>query len=599
MINPSSDVQVRSGSYEDALLNGHRLLEKDPNSALKQAETLVRLKKDPRAFRLAAAACRELGFTKDAEGAELGGIEAGLASPELKKAAIASAESQYSNALAIAERFLRAEPDDLLALTIAAEASIGVWSLETAEQMLRTVLERAPAFLRASMLLAACLGKQVRVRDAIAVLDDVVSRKPGNIPALTQLAKLRFEARDVDQAAAIYERLVSQESGRFEFWVQLAQYYRILGRREESIAAFRRSLTANPDNGSAWWSLANYFPDDVSDQDEKAVRTALTEKAGKPDECPLQLAVGLLDDRAEDRQAAFDHFAKGKKIRASDQLYDAEAISTAVDGVIQLFNPDFYERRRLAGWRNSSPIFILGMPRAGTTLVERILGRHSKIEGAGELQIIPRLAEIARRQADDPEHYAAMLQNLSDKQLAWVGERYVRASQDFRLADKPFFIDKANLNWMQIGLILLALPDARVIDVRRNALDCCWANFKMLFNEGFPAANDLRHIGLFYRDYVRLLDAMSVAAPGRILRVRYEDVIDDIEGQTRRMLDFLGFEYEAQCIDFHLATEAVATASSEQVRRPLNRKGIGSAEPYRPWLGPLIEELGPLAEPAA
>ena len=148
---------------------------------------------------------------------------------------------------------------------------------------------------------------------------------------------------------------------------------------------------------------------------------------------------------------------------------------------------------------------------------------------------------------------------------------------------------------MQIGLILLSLPDAKIIDVRRNSIDCCWANFKMLFADGYPAANDLRHAGRFYRDYVKLVDAMAVAAPGRILAVRYEDVVDDIEGQARRMLEFLGFDYDPKCLDFHLASGAVATASSEQVRRPLNREGIGSADAYRPWLDPLIEELGEIA----
>lgn len=229
-------------------------------------------------------------------------------------------------------------------------------------------------------------------------------------------------------------------------------------------------------------------------------------------------------------------------------------------------------------------------------MVERILGRHSAIEGAGEMRILPKLAELARREADNPEHYADLLKDLPDEQLAWVGRRYVEASRDYRRSAKRHFIDKNNLNWLQSGLTLLALPGARIIDVRRNALDCCWANFKMLFSTEFPATNDLRHVGRFYRDYVRLFDAMKQAAPGRILSVRYEGVVDDLEGQTRRMLDFLDLPFEPQCLDFHLSTGAVATASSEQVRQPLNRKGIGSAEPYRQWLGPLIEELGELAD---
>ena len=595
MTDQPSSVYVRSGSFEEALANGQRLLEGDPAAALKQAEALARLRQDARVFRLAAAACRKLGYKADAEGAELGAIQASLAEPEMKKAALAEAEGSSADALAIAQRYLKANPGDLLAMTVIAEASINLWALDEAEEQLRAIMERAPTFLRAAMLLATCLVKQVRMGAAIAVLDGVVARKPTNVPALTFLAQSRATIGDIETAASIYQNLLSLDPRRVEWWVHLGQHYRSLGRRDDAIGAFRQALSIEPFNASAWWTLANYFTREIDDRDLATIDRALTDQAGTPQEGSLHLALGLVADRDNKHAEAFDHFAQGKKIRLAHQPYDPDRVSTGVDSVIELFTPDFFARRKTAGWQDSSPIFIVGLPRSGTTLVERILGRHSAVEGAGELQIIPRLAEIARRKADNPEDYAAMLECLTDSQLAWVGRRYVEASSDFRRSDKPMFIDKANLNWMQIGLILLALPDARVIDVRRAALDCCWANFKMLFAEGYPAANDLQHVGRFYRDYVRLLDAMAGAAPGRILSVRYEDVVDDIEGQTRRMLDFLGLAFERQCLDFHLATDAVATASSEQVRQPLNRKGIGSAKPYRQWLGPLIEELGPLA----
>jgi len=209
--------------------------------------------------------------------------------------------------------------------------------------------------------------------------------------------------------------------------------------------------------------------------------------------------------------------------------------------------------------------------------------------------MIQRLAERARHEVGDAGEYAAILKRLPDDRLTRVGEEYVRASKNYRLTDKPRFIDKNNLNWMHIGLILLALPNARILDVRREPLDCCWANFKMLFADGFPATNDLAHVGKFYADYVRLLDAMAVAAPGRILQVRYESVVDNAETQLRRMVDFLGLPFEVQCLEFHLSTDAVATASSEQVRQPLNRSGVDRWKPYAQWLQPLRDALGPLA----
>ena len=202
---------------------------------------------------------------------------------------------------------------------------------------------------------------------------------------------------------------------------------------------------------------------------------------------------------------------------------------------------------------------------------------------------MPRLYERLRRETEAtyPERVAA----LGEDELTKLGKWYVERSLDYRTSDKARFIDKLNSNWFHTGLIRLMLPNARIIDLRRNALDCCWSNFKMLFAEGDVASNDQRDIARYYRDYVRMVDSIDAASPGGITHVRYEDLVDDVEGQTRRILDFLGLEYEPQCIDFHLSTAAVATPSSEQVRRPINREGIGSAEPYRQWLGPMIEEL--------
>jgi tetratricopeptide (TPR) repeat protein len=587
--------QFEPRNFDEALAHARGLLDGSAAAALDAAEALVRVRKDPRVYRLAAEACRRLGMTDEAVAAELAGIQAALADAELQRSALAGDDGQPRKALGIAEQFLRRQPDDLLAMTLAAEAAMSLWDLERSEIMLRSVLARAPTFLRASMLLGDCRARQVRMREAIAVLGEVVERKPDNVSALTHLAQLQAEIGDLEQTVVRHEKLVSLEPGNVERWIELAQYYRIVGRRDDSIRAFRHALGIDPGNGSAWWGLANYFAGDLDRGDEQAIRQAVEERAGTIQEGALHLALGLLADRAGDRPEAFGQFIAGKKIRLAYQPFDPEPITAAVDEVIRIFTPAFHDRRSLNGWPDPSPIFILGMPRSGTTLVERMLGRHSSIEAAGELQIMRRLSETARHRARKPENYAALLEGLSDPQLAWVGERYMSASRDYRHSDKPRFVDKNNLNWMHIALILLALPSARVIDMRRDALDCCWANFKMLFAEGFPAANDLRHVGRFYRDYVRLLEAMSRAAPGRILAVRYEDVVDDLEGSIRRILDFVGLPFETACLDFHLSTSAVATASSEQVRRPLNREGIGSAQPYKEWLGPLIEELGPLA----
>ena len=588
--------QVRGGSVEEALANGHRLLDLNPAVALEQAEALLRTGPDARAFRLAAAAQRRLGETKNAEDAELAGIRASFRSQELERAALAHEEGDFWEAKAIAEDFLRSNPGDLLGLTIAADAAIELWELDTAEVAIRTVLDRAPAFLRASMLLAKVLMRQARLKEAISVLDEIIGRKPNNGDVLAHLAQLLVEAADIERAVVVDEKLLSLDDRNCDRWIHVAQHLRILGRTEEARNAFRQALAIDQGRGAAWWGLANYYPSTLNESDEEIIRKALVARAGSSDEAPLHLALGILADRQNAHSKAMSHFTAGKRLLLAAHPYDPERVTGEVDNSIAVYTPEFYAKRAAFGASETSPIFIVGMPRSGSTLVERVLGRHSAIEAAGELPILPRLAEQLRHQARNSGGVANLVASMSREELLDLGQRYLERATEFRRSDKPFFTDKLHLNWLHVGLIRLVLPRAKIIDVRRGALDCCWSNFKLLFAEGHPAANDLEHIGRFYRDYVRLMAGIGTAAPGGVLSVRYEDVVSDISAQTRRMLDFLELPFEADCIDFHLSTDAVATASSEQVRQPLYDRAVDSSKPYGPWLGTLREALGPIAK---
>lgn len=593
-VTGSSAVQTRGGSYEEGLANGRRLLATHPSVALQQANTLLRGGPEPRALQLAAAALRRLGRDEEAEQAELSAIKASFSIRALDDVAVAGRDGRDEEARAGLERFLAVEPENLLALTMAAEMDIAEWKLELAEERLREVLARAPKFLRAIMLLVKCLTNQGRLRDAIGVVNGVVQRKPDNPVALVNLAQLHAESNDHEGAARIYDRVLSLQPDQVEMWIVYAQHLRMLGRKEEAKAAFRRAIALDPNSGAAWWGLANYFAADIDDADVEAMRRALAEIGDSPDEGgPLHIALGIVAERQGDYKDAFAHISAGKALRARAHPYDSAAESAQIDEIIQAFRPELFKAHAKTGFDDSAPIFIIGMPRSGTTLLERILGRHSQIEAGGELPIMPRLHERFRNERDCG--YAERVSTLGAAEIAGLGARYIDRAGDYRTSDKPRFVDKLNYNWSRVGLIRLILPNARIIDMRRNALDCCWSNFKMMFAEGHSAANDQRDIARFYRDYVRMVDAMAAAAPGGILKARYEELVDDVEQQTRRILEFLGLDYEPACIDFHLASEAVATPSSEQVRRPINRDSIGSAEPYREWLGPMIEELGELA----
>lgn len=582
-------VQTRGGSYDEGLANGHRLLEQHPSVALQQAETLLRSGPEPRALQLAAAALRRLSRNDEAEQAELSGISASFAIKQLDDAAVAGHEGRGTQSRELIEAFLGQQPANLLALTMAAELDIEEWKLEPAEERLRAVLERAPSFLRAIMLLGKCLSSQARLAEAIGVFESVLKRKPNNQIALRSLAQAHGEANQHEKAAEAYARLLELDSTQLDIWIIYAQELRMMGRKDESTAAFRRALALDPNSGAAWWGLANYFQSEISDADIASMERALADTTDSPQEGgPLHVALGILAERRGDFAKAFKHISEGKALRARGYLKDETDDTAHIDELISALTPERFASLAGGGCRDDSPIFIIGMPRSGTTLLERILSRHSKIEAAGELPIIARMASAGAGSS------AKNIQSLTADDLTQLGNSYLERSRDYRTGHKPRFVDKMNSNWFRVGLIRLMLPNARIIDLRRNALDCCWSNFKMMFAEGHVAANDQRDIARFYREYVRMIDAVDAAAPGGILKVRYEELVDDVEGQVRRILEFLGLEWEPACIDFHLATEAVATPSSEQVRRPINRDSIGSADPYRQWLGPMIEELGEL-----
>jgi tetratricopeptide (TPR) repeat protein len=593
----SREPVVTGGSVEQGLANGWDMLEDHPEQALRQAETLLKLGPDPRALRLAAAAHRKLGDPKKAQAAELVAVEASLNNPRLRAAAEAQQSRRSEEASAIAAAFLQEQPGDLLALAISAETAIDARRLDRAEEMLRHALGRAPQFVQAAVSLARCLILQSRLKDAIAEIEEVLRHKPNNFVALRLYARLLSDTRDHEGAAAIYERLITMDDREIDLWINYASTLRFIGRRQDAELALRRALSMDEGHGGAWWGLVDLAPEIITDGDIETMRKALAERRDRPQEAAsLAFALGIVLDRRGEHAAAFEHLAEGNALHLQFQPYNPDDVSREVDSAIATFAAPYFARHKGEGVRDASPIFIVGMPRSGSTMVERILGRHSRIEAAGELPIIPRLTEQLGQQPGGFGRYHQKLASIGADEVREMGEQFLQRSLAFRRTEKTRFTDKLHMNWRHLGLIHLILPNARIIDVRRNPIDCCWSNFKLQFATGHPAASDLAHIGRFYRDYVRHMEHFRTIAPDRILEIRYEDVVDDIDGQMRAVFAFLGLEFEPQSLDFHLSAEPVATASSEQVRRPLNREGLGAWRPYRQWLGPLVEALGPLAD---
>ena len=583
-----NDAIGTAATFDDTLQSASELLARDPAEALALANALIAQRADARAFRLAAAALRSLDRHDEAEQMELQGIKSGFAQP-LKLARAAQQARRSGEAKSLAEDYLRTNPDDLLAMTIAGEAAVGLRQFVEAEPILRRVVDRAPAFAPANLLLANALFAQLRLREAADVLEKLLKRVPQELGAKRFLADISNRMNEPTAAARFYGDVLASGRGNPSDQLKLAQSLRMAGSRAECVAALRRSIEMSPPGGHAWWALAHYFADDLTEDDERQIMAEIGNPSVQQYDLGLfHLAASILEHRKGNYEAAFNWIVSSASLIAAKPGYDADGLSRYVDELIAAYTPEVFERFASEGSTSDAPIFIVGMPRSGSTLLERILGQHSKIEAIGEIPLIPRL--VADSRPDGIAAYRSLLPDvLTGEKLADMAEWYLRRTQDYRHTDKAYFTDKYNGNWIRSGLIRLMFPNAKILDIRRSPLDSCWAVFKSVFIGDY--ALDQRDLAKCYVDYARLMDAMAAGSPSHVLSVSYEDLVADIEGQTRRILEFLDLEFEQACVDFHLSKATVTTASSEQVRRPINREGIGSAEPYRQWLQPLIAEL--------
>jgi hypothetical protein len=325
----------------------------------------------------------------------------------------------------------------------------------------------------------------------------------------------------------------------------------------------------------------------------------MREQLAKPglafmDRVHLSFALGKAHEDRGEYEPSFHHYEEGNALKRAQTRYSADAMSGELAKQAEVCTPELFDNHAGAGHSAPDPIFIVGLPRAGSTLLEQILASHSQVDGTLELPNILALAHRLRGRKAGQSRYPQVLHDLTREQLAKFGETFIEETRVHRQG-APFFIDKMPNNFRHIGLIHLILPNAKIIDARRAPMDCCFSGFKQLFAEGQEFTYGLEEVGRYYSDYVALMDHWDRVLPGKVLRVQHEDVLDDLEGQTRRMLEFCGLPFEEACLEFHKTDRAVRTASSEQVRRPINRKGQGAWKPFEPWLDPLKKALGPLA----
>lgn len=565
-------------------------LKSDPEAVAEELREL--LKREPlnaKAYRLLATA-KEM--TTPSNGAVFVTVSAGPM--RVQQAAQALQAQDLEKAELLLRPHLRARPDDVDALRLIAELARRLGFDKEEGELLELALEWAPAFTAAQYALAANLHRQKRHAESIEVIDRILAARPDDTNTLGLKAAELSRAGRLPEATQLYEQLLAKKPDQPELWISYGYALKMLGRRDECITAFRRATSLVPTKGVAWWSLSEvktftFDPADIETMNAALQQGDLTQE----DRFHLHFAMGkAFEDRGE-AVFSFNHYAEGNRLRRQMINYDADELSTFVDLSVELFPREFFAERAGAGCPAEDPIFILGMTRSGSTLVEQILASHPEVEGTMEL---PDVTQITRGIAKGLRDYVAELHRAPPEGLRQLGQSYIDRTRSYRQTDRKYFIDKMPNNWMHLPLILTMLPNAKIIDTRRYPIACCFSNFKQHFSSGQHFSYDFGDLGRYYRDYVRMMEHIDEVMPGRVYRIFHERLVEDSAGEIRRLLDHLGLSFETACLRFHETDRAVRSASADQVRRPIDATGVHKWRMFEPWLGPLKEALGPVLD---
>jgi tetratricopeptide (TPR) repeat protein len=520
-----------------------------------------------------------------------------LASPErhLAEAHVALANHRLGAAEALLQRQLAQNSQDPQALRLLAEIAAEREDYVESERLYALSLEAAPGYSRARFDLARTLHVQQKPQPMLPLLERLLRLEPASLPYRSLQASALGMLGQNERARKILESLIQEYPGNEAIYVHYGNALRAGGFSAEAIAAYRRGAALRPGYGEAWFCLANlktfrFEAAEMATMQEQAERADLSDE----DRMQLEFALGKALEDAGEYGASFEHYERGNALRRRAVLYQADVNTRFVEGLKKMYSADFFAARNGCGCQAPDPIFIVGLPRSGSTLLEQILASHSQVEGTRELPDIQGFAlELGIRESriESPQ-FAHSVQALTRDELQALGQRYLDQTRHNRIGGKPYFIDKTPSNFFHVGLIQLILPNARIIDARRSALACCFSNFKQHFQAGVWFSYNLDDIGRFYRSYVQLMAHYDSVLPGRVHRVHYERLVSDLQGEVRLLLEYCGLPFEEQCLRFHETQRVVQTASSEQVRRPLFVEAVDQWRNFEPWLGELKRALG-------
>ena len=514
--------------------------------------------------------------------------------PEVVTATALFSDGELAEAEQLIRAFLIKHGHHVEAMRLLARIGLERDVLDDAQLLLEAVLDLTPDYHAARFEYAQVLSKrhmhqQAREQTERLLAVDRANRNYRTLHAMTCVGLGLHE-----RAIELYRELLAGATQPADLHLSIAHSLKTLGRREEAIAAYRAAAAARSVYGDAWWSLANLktyrFEDGELERMREAESAATTSVV---DRYHLCFALGKALEDQEQYEKSFEYYARGNALKRAESRYRPEVFELNTRLQIEVCTPELFARNKDGGARAADPIFIVGLPRSGSTLIEQILASHSAVEGTHELADLPRIVVDlqGRDWSLDNPRYPAVLSQMSAADFRRLGEKYLSDTRVYRTG-KARFIDKMPNNFRHLGLIHLMLPNARIIDARREPMACCFGNLKQLFAHGQEFTYSIEDIARYYRTYLELMRHWDAVLPGRVLRVQHEDLVDDLEGNVRRLLDYCELEFEPACVEFHRTERSVRTASSEQVRQPIYREGLDQWRHYEPWLGRLREALG-------
>ena len=493
----------------------------------------------------------------------------------------------------LCKEFLRSNPRYVEGMRLLADIAMRFGVLDDAEFLLESAIELEPDNTRLRIDYIGVLRKRQQFEKALSQAKRLLESQSGNLQFRSIFAIECMQSGDFERAVAEFDAILQLLPKDPTTLISKGHALKTLGDSSAAIACYQTALKVDPERGEAFYSLANLKIYRFTEAElSELVVLANNPNLSFKDRVYVHFALGKAFEDKHEYAAAFDHYEAGNSMKKAQSRYSAEQMTNELAAQTKVFTTDFLESSRNFGHQADDPIFILGLPRAGSTLLEQILSSHSDVDGTLELPNVLSLAQKLRRQKIQGvcPGYPFILERLTGNDFAEFGRNYINDTRCHRKGARRF-IDKMPNNFRHVGLIKLMLPNAKIIDARRNPMDCCWSGYKQLFAEGQEFTYDLSDIGHYYQDYVNLMNHWDDVLPGFVLRVNNEDVIDDLEGQVKRILDFCELPFEDACLNFHLTDRSVRTPSSEQVRRPVNRSGVGQWKPFADYLEPLKTAL--------